>query len=118
MREQENRRNAPRVPISLIARCCQEDLNEVGIRVCDLSTGGMGIKTNYPLSMKERMAVAFQLTDRLNTVLCVSGELAWLQNHGIILGKETTFFTGGIKFLNLQESSLAILDEYVQSVVD
>ncbi len=118
MREQENRRNAPRVLISLIARCCQEDLNEVGIIVCNLSTGGMSIKTNYPLSVNEELEVAFQLPDRFKTVLCVSGEVAWLQNHGIIPGQETTCFTGGIKFLNLQESSLAILHEYVQSVLD
>ena len=118
MREQKDRRKAPRVPISLIARCCQEDLNEVGIRVCDLSTGGIGIKTNYPLSLKERMAVAFQLKDRLNTVLCETGEVAWLQYHGNNPGREATFFTGGIKFLNLEEFSLVILHEYVQSVVE
>ena len=118
MRQGKDRRKAPRVPISLIARCCQEDLNEVGIIVCNLSTGGMSIKTNYPLSVNDELEVAFQLPDRFKTVLFVSGKVAWLQHHGIIPGRETTFFTGGIKFLNLQESSLAILDEYVQSVVE
>jgi len=118
MRQGKDRRKTPRVPISLIARCCQEDLNEVGIRVCDLSTGGIGIKTNYPLSLKERMAVAFQLTDRLNTVLCETVEVAWLKYHGNNPGREATFFTGGITFLNVEEFSLAILQEYVQSALE
>jgi Tfp pilus assembly protein PilZ len=118
MREQKNRRKAPRVPASLIARCCQKDLNEVGMRVHDLSIGGMGIKTNYPLSLKERLAVAFQLKNNLSKVLCVTGEVAWLQYHGDNPGREETFFSGGIKFLNLQESSVAILHKYVRGVVE
>jgi Tfp pilus assembly protein PilZ len=118
MREQKNRRKAPRVPASLIARCCQKDLNEVGMRVHDLSIGGMGIKTNYPLSLKERLAVAFQLKNNLSKVLCVTGEVAWLQYHGDNPGREATFFSGGIKFLNLQESSVAILHKYVRGVVE
>jgi len=118
MREQKNRRKAPRVPASLIARCCQKDLNEVGMRDRDLSIGGMGIKTNYPLSLKERLAVAFQLKNNLSKVLCVTGEVAWLQYHGDNPGREETFFSGGIKFLNLQESSVAILHKYVRGVVE
>jgi Tfp pilus assembly protein PilZ len=118
MREQKNRRKAPRVPASLIARCCQKDLNEVGMRVHDLSIGGMGIKTNYPLSLKERLAVAFQLKNNLSKVLCVTGEVAWLQYHGDNPGREETFFSGGIKFLNLQESCVAILHKYVRGVVE
>ena len=118
MREQKNRRKAPRVPASLIARCCQKDPNEVGMRVHDLSIGGMGIKTNYPLSLKERLAVAFQLKNNLSKVLCVTGEVAWLQYHGDNPGREETFFSGGIKFLNLQESSVAILHKYVRGVVE
>jgi hypothetical protein len=78
----------------------------------------MGIKTNYPLSLKERLAVAFQLENNLSKVLCVTGEVAWLQYQGGNPGREETFFSGGIKFLNLQESSLAILHEYVQGLVE
>ena len=114
MHEHKNRRKAPRVPTSLIARCCQKDLNEVGVRVHDLSIGGMGIETNYPLSLKERLAVAFQLKSK---VLCVTGEVAWLHYHGDNLRREETFFSGGIKFLNLQEYTAAILHEYVRGLV-
>ena len=118
MQEQKNRRKAPRVPASLIAHCCQEDLNEVGMRVHDLSIGGIGIKTNYPLSLKERLAVAFKLKNNLSRVLCITGEVAWLQYHGDNPRREETFFSGGIKFLNPQESSLAILHEYVRGLVE
>jgi hypothetical protein len=106
------------VPVSFIASCCQQDLNELRGKAYNLSPGGIGIKTNYPLSVKEHLAVAFQLPDLLKTVLCVTGEVAWLQYHGITAGQETTFFSGGIKFLNLHEFSIGSLHEYVQSVVD
>ena len=88
------------------------------MRVHDLSIAGMGIKTNYPLSLKERLAVAFQLKNDLTEVLCVTGEIAWLQYHGDNPGREETFFSGGIKFLNLQETSLAILHEYIRGLVE
>ena len=114
MQEEQTRRQSPRVSISFIAYCCQEDLNEVGIRVCNLSTGGMGIKTNYPLSLKERLAIAFQLPGSLNTVLCLNAEVTWLQPKGGPLGQNVTFFTGGIKFRHLQESTQVILKEYTQ----
>ena len=78
MQVQRTSRKAPRVPVSFMASCCQQDLNELGVKAYNLSPGGIGIKTNYPLSMKERLAVAFQLPDTFDTVLCVTGEVAWL----------------------------------------
>ena len=118
MQEEQTRRKSPRASISFIAYCSQEDLNEVGIKVCNLSTGGMGIKTNYPLNLKERLAVAFQLPRSFNTVLCVSAEVTWLQLNGGTTGHEETFFTGGIRFRYLQESTQDMFNEYTQSLND
>ena len=118
MQEEQTRRKSPRASISFIAYCCQEDLNEVGVRVCNLSTGGMGIETNYPLSLKERLAVAFQLPGSFDTLLCVSAEVTWLQPNGGAPRHEKTFFTGGIRFRYLQESTQAILSEYTQNLSD
>ena len=117
MQAQRTSRKAPRVPVSFIASCCQQDLNELGGKAYNLSPGGIGIKTNYPLSVKERLAVAFQLPDTFNTVLCVSGEVAWIQCNGDVPRREKAFFTVGIKFLNVQESTRGILQEYIQSLV-
>ena len=118
MQEEQTRRKSPRAPISLIAYCCQEDLNEVGIKVCNLSTGGMGIKTNYPLNLKERLAVAFQLPCSFNTVLCVSAEVIWLQPNGGAPGHDETLLAGGIRFRYLQESTQALLNDYTQNLGD
>ena len=169
MQEEQTRRKSPRASTSFIAYCCQEDLNEVGIKVCNLSTGGMGIKTNYPLNLKERLAVAFQLPRSLklpaascresskckegipcycsslanpaappnrdlrfattsygecarcsifNTVLCVSAEVIWLQPNGGASGHDETLLTGGIRFRYLQESTQALLNEYIQNLSD
>ncbi len=118
MQEEQTRRKSPRASISFIAYCSQENLNEVGIKVCNLSTGGMGIKTNYPLNLKERLAVAFQLPRSFNTVLCVSAEVIWLQPNGGAPGHDETFLTGGIRFRYLQESTQALLNEYTQNLSD
>ena len=116
MQEEQTRRKFTRASTSFIAYCCQENLNEVGIKVCNLSTGGMGIKTNYPLNLKERLAVAFQLPRSFNTVLCVSAEVVWLQPDGGPLGHNETLLTGGIRFRYLQESTHALLNEYTQNL--
>ena len=118
MRQKQTRRKSLRASSSFIAYCCQEDLNEVGIRVCNLSTGGMGIKTNYPLNLNERLAVAFQLPSSCNTVLCVSAEVIWLQSNGGTPGHEKTLLTGGIRFRYLQESTHALLNQYTQDLSD
>ena len=118
MRELQTRRKSPRASISFIAYCCQENLNEVGVKVCNLSTGGMGIKTNYPLNLKERLAVAFQLPGSFNTLVCVSAEVIWLQPNGCTPGHDETLLTGGIRFRYLQKSTQALLDEYTQNLSD
>ena len=78
----------------------------------------MGIKTNYPLNLKERLAVAFKLPSCFNTVLCVSAEVIWLQPNGTTPGHDETLLTGGIRFRYLQESTQALLNEYTQNLGD
>ena len=78
----------------------------------------MGIKTNYPLNLKERLAVSFQLPCSFNNVLCVSAEVIWLKPNGGAPGHDQTLLTGGIKFRYLQESTQALLNEYTQYLSD
>ena len=114
MQLQRTRRKAQRVPASFIAYCGQADLNEVATKVFNLSTGGMGIKTNYPISPKENLAVAFHIPDTTNMV-SVTGEVAWRQFHRDVLAIGEPVYTAGIKFLTLDEPSRSLISDYIET---
>ena len=114
MQLQRTRRKAQRVPASFIAYCRQADLNEVATKVFNLSMGGIGIKTNYPISPKERLAVAFHIPDTTNMV-SVTGEVAWRQFHRDAPKMEEPLYTAGIKFSNLEEPSRSFISDYIES---
>ena len=114
MQLQRTRRKAQRVPASFIAYCGQADLNEVATKVFNLSTGGMGIKTNYPISPKENLAVAFHIPDTTNMV-SVTGEVAWRQFHRDVLEIGEPVYTAGIKFLTLDEPSRSLISDYIET---
>ena len=125
MKEQSNRRKAKRVPVSFVVRCSKDEVYEEGVfklkidaRAYNLSTGGIGVKTNYRFSVHDRIDVTFHLPDSFDTELSVSAEVAWMHFHADTPRQEESLLTGGIKFLNLQESSQVILNKYVQSVTD
>jgi len=113
MQLKQTRRKAQRVPASFIAYCRQADLNEVATKVFNLSTGGMGIKTNYPISPKERLAVAFHIPDTKNMV-SVTGEVAWRQFHRDVFKMGEPLYTAGIKFFNLNEPSRSFISDYIE----
>ena len=113
MQKRQTKRKAPRVPVSFSVRCRQSDRNEIGAKAYNLSTGGIGIKTNHPLSVKERLDVTFQLPGTFNTTLSLSGEVSWSQFHGDTAVQEEALFAGGIKFLWIPESTRVMLQEYV-----
>ena len=48
------------------------------------STGGIGIKTNYPIFPKERLAVAFDIAETTKMVIA-AGEVAWRQSRRDVL---------------------------------
>jgi LysM repeat protein len=114
MQLQRTRRKAQRVPASFIAYCRQADLNEVATKVFNLSMGGIGIKTNYPISAKERLAVAFHIPDTTNMV-SVTGEVAWRKFHRDAPKMEEPLYTAGIKFSNLEEPSSSFISAYIES---
>jgi LysM repeat protein len=114
MQLQRTRRKAQRVPASFIAYCGQADLNEVATKVFNLSTGGMGIKTNYPISPKERLAVAFHIPNTTNMV-SVTGEVAWRQYRRDDPKMGEPVYTAGIKFLTLDESSRSLISDYIET---
>ena len=111
--EQQTRRKTPRVPVSCVVHLRQIDLNELAGKMFNLSAEGFGIKTNYPISTRERLTVAFQLPDTIGLVTG-QGQVVWRQFHGDTPGHEKTLFTAGIQFLRLSKQSRKVVREYVR----
>jgi hypothetical protein len=103
MQSQGNRRKYPRVSVSFLVHCKQEDGSNVGCKAFNLSTGGIAIKTNCPVSLGEQLTVEFVEPETLN-VHKVKGEVIWHQFHGDSSVQAEALFTAGIKFLNLNDS--------------
>jgi len=114
MQPQQTRRKSQRAPTSFVAYCRQGDLNEVATKVFNLSTGGMGIKTNYPIFPKEQLAVAF-LIPKTTNVISVTGEVAWRQFRRDALKVGEPLYTAGFEFLTLDEPSRSYISDYVST---
>jgi LysM repeat protein/Tfp pilus assembly protein PilZ len=89
-------------------------MNEIATKVFNLSKGGIGIKTNYPISPKERLAVAFDIPDTTN-IVSVTGEVAWRQSRRDVLKVGEPVYTAGIKFLTLDEPSRSLISDYIET---
>jgi hypothetical protein len=111
--QHQSRRKAPRVEISSTVHLQQVDLNETVGKICNLSTGGIGINTNYPLARMERLTLAFHLPDTIGTVQA-EGEVVWRQFHGDTPGHKGRLFTAGIRFLSLDERSRKAVHDYIR----
>jgi LysM repeat protein len=89
-------------------------MNEIATKVFNLSMGGIGIKTNYPISPKEQLAVAFDIPETTKMVI-VTGEVAWRQSHRDVLKMGEPVYTAGIKFLTLNEPSKSLISDYIET---
>jgi len=113
IKRQQSRREALRVEVSSRVHLRQADLNEVGGKIYNLSIGGIGIRTNYPIAKRERLTLVFHLPDTIGHVRA-EGEVIWRQFHGDTPGHEGALFTAGIRFLSLGEPSKKAVHDYVK----
>jgi hypothetical protein len=112
-----SRRKYSREPASFLVNCQQADLTKVGGKALNWSPVGIAIKTNCPIRAGEQLTVEF-VEPKTLSVHTVKGQVIWRQFHGDSAVQAEALFTAGIKFLNLQESSVAILHKYVRGVVE
>jgi len=112
LERQQSRREALRVRVSSTVHLRQANLKEVGGEIYNLSTGGIGIRTNYPIAKRERLALVFHLPDTIGHIRA-EGEVVWRQFHGDTPGHEGTLFTAGIRFLSLGEPFRKAVHDYV-----
>lgn len=109
----QSRRETPRVEASSTVHLRQTGVNDMGGKIYNLSTGGIGIRTNYPIAKRELLALAFRLPDTIGLVQA-EGEVVWRQFHGDTPGHEGTLFTAGIRFLSLDEPSRNAIYDYIR----
>ena len=113
LEQHQTRRKASRVEVSSTVYFRQVELSETGGKIYNLSTGGIGIDTNYPIARKERLTLAFHLPDTVGTVQA-KGEVVWRQFHGDTPGHKGRLFTAGIRFSSLDEPSKKAVHDYIR----
>ena len=113
LEQHQSRRKGLRVEVFSTVHLRQVDLNETVGKIYNLSTGGIGINTNYPFAKRERLTLAFHLPDTIGPAQ-TEGEVVWRQFHGDTPGHEGTLFTAGIRFLSLDEPSRKAVHDYIR----
>ena len=114
MQKQQTRRRSARMSISCIVICESADLTKFGGEAYNLSTGGIALKTNSPISIREQFTVELVVLNDYNS-LRVEGIVVWRRFHGDSPGQEATLFTAGVSFLDLREPAFTIIRDYIQS---
>lgn len=111
MRRDQTRRKSPRVLVSFLVCCRQADLAKVGGKAYNLSSGGMAIKTNFPICLGEHLAVEIHLHDAVESIEA-AGKVVWCQFHYDDPGQAETLFTAGIKFIDPEEPLHTLVSAY------
>ena len=113
MHKQHIGRQSARVSISSIVTCESADLAKFAGKAYNLSTGGIALKTNYPIRIRDQFVAELPVPNDDNPIR-VEGKVVWRIFHGDSPGQEDTLFTVGIRFLNLTELSLAVICNYIE----
>lgn len=112
-RAKRDRRKELRMAVSFLVSCQNLNRKKLGAKAYNLSAGGVAIKTNYPINIKEQYRMIFVVPERRCTIEVV-GEVTWRQFHGTIAVPREALFTAGIKFHNLEEPSNTLICDYIQ----
>ena len=114
---EQQRRKSHRVSVSFLVCCQQTDLVRVVARACNLSTEGIAIETNYPISKNEMLGMEFLVPSSSN-LFRVVGEVMWRQFHVDTSGRQETLFSAGIKFLDIEDSLRNTIEQYLLKASD
>ena len=61
---EQQKRKSHRVPVSFLVFCQQAELVSIVAKAYNLSTEGIAIKTNYPISNNEKLGMEFFIPNR------------------------------------------------------
>lgn len=108
----QQRRKSRRLAVSLVVHCQQTDLTKIEAEAYNLSTEGIAIKTNYPVSKNEKLVMELFVPNRSNS-LRVAGEVMWRQFHGDTKSQLETMLSAGIKFMDIEHFIRRAIDQYL-----
>ena len=109
---EQQRRKSHRVSVSFFVCCQQTDLVRIQAKARNLSTEGIAIETNDPISKDEKLGMEFFVPSSRNPFRVV-GEVMWLQFHGETNGRQETLFIAGVRFLDIEDSLRRAIEHYL-----
>ena len=113
----QQRRKSRRLAVSLLVQCQQTDLTRIRAEAYNLSTEGIAIRTNFPVSKNEKLVMELFVPNRSNPFKVV-GEVMWRQFHGDTKSQLKTLFSAGIKFMDIEDSIRSAIDQYLLKTGD
>jgi hypothetical protein len=114
---EQQRRKSRRVPVSFLVYCIQTDDDIIVGKAYNLSTQGIAIKTNYPISKNEKLGMEFIVPNRSSPIR-VTGEVMWRLFHGDNSSWQETLFSAGIKYLDIEDSFRSAIEQYLLKASD
>ena len=113
----QQRRKSRRLAVSLLVQCQQTDLTRIRAEAYNLSTEGIAIRTNSPVSKNEKLIMELFVPNRSNPFRVV-GEVRWRQFHGDTKSQLKTLFSAGIKFMDIEDSIRSAIYQYLLTARD
>jgi hypothetical protein len=113
----EQRRKSQRLPVSFLVYCQQAEQASIVGKAYNLSTDGVALKTNYPISKNEKLVMEFLVPNRDSPFRMV-GEVMWRQFHGDTKGQQETLFSAGIKFIDIEAALRRAIEQYLLRASD
>lgn len=106
-----SQRTGLRIPVDFRVRCEYGGKPTVMAKAVNMSSGGMFITTSEPIQPRARLALEFLMPATMNSIQ-VQGESVWSHPH---LSQEKQLQGTGIKFVNLKEPYLSLIQDYALS---
>ena len=106
-----SKRTGLRIPVDFQVRCEYGGKPTVMAKAVNMSTGGMFITTPEPIELQARLGLEFLMPPTMNSIQ-VQGESVW---SCPCTSEEKQLQGTGIKFVNLKEPYLSLIQDYALS---
>ena len=106
-----SKRTGLRIPVDFQVRCEYGGKPTVMAKAVNMSTGGIFITTSEPIELQARLGLEFLMPATMNSIQ-VQGESVWSCPS---VSQEKQLKGTGIKFVNLKEPYLSLIQDYALS---
>ena len=106
-----SKRTGLRIPVDFHVRCEYGGKQTVMAKAVNMSTGGIFITTSEPIELQAKLGLEFLMPATMNSIQ-VQGESVW---SCPCASQEKELQGTGIKFVNLKEPYLSLIQDYALS---